>query len=179
MKKTARWVVSTLALAALIHLVTIAIMPHFLMARAMAKLASGTGYNVLTHPDRADASDRDIVRPSPDLAYSVCVFDVSHQPLRITAPVRRGYMSFSLFADNTDNFFVVNDQQVAGGRIDIVLEGPGSPKSDVSDGAQVVRAPSNKGVILFRRVIPGDEEYARIDVARREARCVPVTLSMQ
>jgi len=168
-----------MALAALIHLVTIAVMPHFLMARAMAKLAAGAGYNVLTHPDRADASDRDIVRSSPDLAYSVCVFDVSHQPLRITAPVRWGYMSLSLFADNTDNFFVVNDQQVAGGRIDIVLEGPSSPTGDVSGGAQVVRAPSNKGVILFRRVIPGDEEYARIDAERREARCVPITLSMQ
>lgn len=179
MKRSARWVVCTLALAAFIHLMTIVVMPRFLMARAMAKLAAGTGYNVLTHPARADASARAIVRPSPDLAYSVCVFDVSHQPLRITAPVHRGYMSLSLFADNTDNFFVVNDQQVAEGRIDIVLAGPSSPTGDVSGGAQVVRAPSNKGVILFRRVIPGDEEYARIDAERREAKCVPVTLSMQ
>ena len=174
MKMTARWIISTLSLAALIHLMTIVVMPRFLMARAMAKLSAGTGYNVLYHPDRIDASAREIVRPSPDLAYSVCVFDVSRNPLRITAPVHRGYMSLSMFADNTDNFFVVNDRQVVGGRIDIVLAGPNSPAGDVSEGAQLVRAPSNKGVLLFRRVIPSDEEYALIDAERREAKCMPI-----
>jgi len=56
--------------------------------------------------------------------------------------------------------------------------GPNSMKSDVFDGAQVVRAPSKKGIILFRRLIPSDEEYALINAERREAKCMPIKLSM-
>ena len=62
----------------------------------------------------------------------------------------------------------------AGGRIDIVLAGPNSPAGAVSEGAQLIRAPSNKGVLLFRRVIPSDEEYALINAERREAKCMPI-----
>lgn len=177
MKRTTRWVVSTLALAALIHGVTIVALPYLIMARAMARLKAETGYNVLYHPAPIDASDREVVRPSPDLAYSVCVFDVSRNPLHITAPVKRGYMSLSMFANDTDNFFVVNDQQVVGGRIDMVLAGPRGQMGNIPDNAQLVRAPSSKGVILFRRVITSNEEYARIDAERREAKCTPIELS--
>ena len=59
----------------------------------------------------ADENARAIVRPSPDLLYAGCAFDLADGPLRIQATVPRDtYWSLSMFAANTDNFFVVNDR---------------------------------------------------------------------
>jgi len=174
MRRIVRWSLPILVLAALLHVLTIIAIPRIIMGRAIAQLAMPAGYNTLYHPARISAASRAIVRPSPDLAYSICVFDVSTAPLRITSPIPHDYLSISLFADNTDNFFVVNDRQVASSIIDLVLIGPQGAAPAIPAGAQLVRAPSTRGVVLMRRVIPSDAAYERIDAERHQATCGPL-----
>ena len=104
--------------------------------------------NTVVHAARPKAGNDQVRRSSPDLVYSACVFDLSDGPLHVTAPVPDSYMSVSFYAANTDNFYVKNDLQVDG-RFDVVLVGPGTSKPGV-EGAEVVRAPSCTGGILFR-----------------------------
>ena len=117
----------------------------------------------------ATAASRTIVRPSPDLAYSSAVFDVSERPLHVVVPLSAPYTSLSGFASNTDNFFAVNDRSAGGDVIDVVLVGPSTPR-DGLEGLRVIESPSDRGVLLVRRVVPSAEAFPVIDAARQRAR---------
>jgi uncharacterized membrane protein len=160
------WIVATLAVAAVVHLGTVWYLPHFVMGRALAQMGAA---NTIHHGRRADASSHGVVRPSPDLLYSSCPYDLSKGPLRVHAPVPTGtYWSVSAFDDNTNNFFVENDRQAKGGVVDFVLRGPGQ---HAQPRDTVVRAPSERGLILFRTLIDDEAKFAQIDAQRRQATC--------
>lgn len=167
------WIAATLTLAAVFHILTIFGLPYAIMDRAMAGIASSAGgVNAPVYPERASAASRGIVRPSPDLLYTACVYDVSEQPVRLTSPVPDTYWSLSVFASNTDNFFVVNDRQVASDRIEIVLAPEGSPAAN--GDVPVIIAPTTRGIVLFRSLITSDDSRTEIDVLRRQAHCEPL-----
>lgn len=154
------------AIAVLANVATVAALPWLINAVVVHRLVERSGgYNVAVAWPRADAGARTIVRPSPDLLYTSCAFDVSARPLRITAPVPESYMSISGFAANTDNFFALNDADVAPGpdgrkRFDVVLARAGA--TGLPDGVRVVTAPTDRGLILFRSLITREADLARL-----------------
>jgi uncharacterized membrane protein len=172
MSGTLRWLLVTAALAVVIHVAAVMALPYAIMRVVMRQAPDG--WNHVTRPPLATAASRAIVRPSPDLAYTLCVFDVAERPLHVRAPVADGYTSLSMFAANTDNFFVVNDRQANGEAIDLVLVGPHTPPIEAG-GRQVVVARSERGVILVRRVVESREHFAAIDELRRGDVCAPLT----
>jgi len=120
-----------------------------------------------------DAAQRRIVMPSPDLLYAVCRFDLSQAPLRIRAdPKLPGYWSVALYGANSDNFFVVNDRQLAGRPLDLVVTSAGPVPAVLPPGARRVVAPSARGLVLMR-VLVADyaAEQATVEPARRTLRC--------
>lgn len=154
------------AIASAANVATVAALPWLINSYVLHRLAAiAGGPNRALHAPRADARARAVVRPSPDLLYTACVFDVSERPLRITAPVQDSYVSVSGFAADTSNFFALNDSQVPsapGGRkrFDLVIAGAGA--ADVPAGARAVIAPSPRGLILFRSLITRDADLARL-----------------
>lgn len=173
MKTWPMWIAGTVVLAAVFHILTVFALPYGIMNRAMAGIErQAGGANKALYPEPVTAAARGIVRPSPDLLYTACVFDVGTQPLRLTSPVPDTYWSLSMFAANTDNFFVVNDRQARSGSIEIVLAVDDSAKS--ANGAPVVVAPTSRGIILFRSLIASDEAQTEIDAMRRQSRCEPL-----
>ncbi len=165
------WLAFIGVVAAGIHVVTVAALPSFIMSRVISAVGGeATGRILFT--DRPDETARRVVRPSPDLLYSICVFDVSKNPLRITtgAPADT-YWSVSFFADNTDNFFVFNDTRAQGKSSTILLIGKGQQLPAQDGAVTVVSAPSPKGLVLFRTLISDEARLPEIDRQRREARC--------
>jgi uncharacterized membrane protein len=143
-----------------------------------AQVIERGGINIALPSPRPDASARTVVRLSPDLLYSACVFDLAAGPLHITAPVPDSYFSISGFAADTSNFFAYNDRTATTGadgqrRIDLLLS-HGTPAT-VPAGAQVVQAPSRRGVVLFRILIPDEVELPRLQTEfQARQRCEPV-----
>ena len=171
MMRFVSWILFTLVLAAVTHVIVVSQLPTFIMGRVMAAIGNGAPGNI-TFSDRPDETARRVVRPSPDLLYSVCIYDVSKNPLKITTGAPQGtYWSVSLFADNTDNFFVFNDTQAQGKSATILLIGQGQQIPPQDGSMTVISAPSNKGLVLFRTLINDDARLAEIDAQRREARC--------
>ena len=121
------------------------------------------------------SGSRGVVRPSPDLLYSTCVFDVSKIPLKIvTAAPTDTYWSVAFYADNTDNFYVLNDHQANGHPATIMLIGQGQSLPPQPQGTIVVSAPSLTGLVLFRTLINDDARLTEIDQQRRLAKCDPM-----
>ena len=160
-----------------IHLLTIWAAPRLIMQVVM----NGSRAQALNMQNRAafsapiTAASRDVVMPSPDLLYSMCVFDLSKGPVRVTAnPQLKSYWSIALYAANSDNFFVVNDRHADDAPVDLWLVAPDAKSVTAPAGSKVVASPSTQGFLLMR-VLTGNyaAEKAVVDPARRSLRCEP------
>lgn len=174
MMRWVKWGAFTLLLAGVIHWAAIAYLPDLIMWQAMGRIG-GRSINSIAHGERATAAARAIVKPSPDLLYSTCVFDVSRRPLKVTtAAPQDTYWSVAFYAANTDNFFVMNDTKAQGKPATIVIIGQGQTVPPQPEGTLVVSAPTKKGIVLFRTLINDDARAAELDQARRTATCEPL-----
>ena len=167
----AMWIGATIAVAVLVHVITIYALPRRIMARTLRRMGPP---NTIHFAKRADETSRGVVRPSPDLLYSACPFDLSKGPLKITARVPHStYWSVSGFDAATNNFFVRNDQQIAGNSIEIIALRPGMPLPplDAAPVRVIVFTPTNKGLFLFRLLINDEKQQPALDALRRQATC--------
>lgn len=143
--------------------------PDVLMAAAERRLATVGGVNAFAHTPLATNRSRAVVRPSPDLAYSACVFDLSKGPVTIdVAPVPARYWSLSVFDARTDVAFVRNNVESKGGpiRVALVTDGQAAPAD-----YQAVAVPGGHGVALIRILVDDRAQFPAIDTARRRSRC--------
>lgn len=169
--------------AILVHIAAVWAAPRLIMQVLMHGPSAQTMnmQNQAAFPPPVTAASRTVVMPSPDLLYSVCVFDVTTGPVRISAnPQLKSYWSIALYAANSDNFFVINDRKADGRPVDVWLVSE-TGTSDARPippampaGAQVVVSPSKTGFLLMR-VLSGDYEAEKtiIEPARRTLACTP------
>lgn len=161
--------------AVIVHLAVIFATPTLIMGVALKRLSGdGARINVWTHGPRTTEASRNVVRPSPDLAYSSCVYDLSKGPVKITAGPSADYMSISVYGANSDNIFAVNDRQSPGGMA-LVLVGDGQIAP--TDQGTVVRSPTKRGIVLERRLAPNAEAFAAAAQARKGDVCTAVPRS--
>ncbi|WP_432767740.1 MAG: DUF1254 domain-containing protein [Sphingopyxis sp.] len=146
--------------------------PFGLMTIAMDRLGQG-GINTMSHGNLANPARQPVVRPSPDLAYSSCPYDLSKGPVAIdVTPVPGRYSSLSIFDAATDVIFVRNDVEAGGEPYRIIVARDGQP---VAAGAEVVRTGHDRGLALIRLLLKDPAEIAGLDRLRRQSSCVPVT----
>lgn len=173
MRPGARYLLAFVAAVAVGHVGTILGAPYVIMHGAMKKLSEqGRLVNAFRFSDRTTSASRWVVRPSPDLAYASCVYDLSDGPILVDVPASPdgGYVSVSVFAGNTDNVAVMDSIRSPGGiRFVLVREGGDAPA-----GLPVVRAPTARGIILDRRLAPTQAAFEAADKARRGDRCAPL-----
>lgn len=178
MKRAVSLLATFLAAAGVTHLVAIMVAPHAIMAIAIDRLGlDGEAVNAFHFARRTSAQSRDVVRPSPDLAYASCVYDLSKGPLLVEAAPTPGggYASISVFAGNTDNIGVFDTiANPQGVRFVLARAGEALPDKAARLQLPVVASPSAKGVILDRRLAPTEAAFAQADEARRADRCAPL-----
>jgi uncharacterized membrane protein len=162
---TAKYVWAAFAVAVVVHLAIVYATPRLLMDAAIERLSAGR-YNSWRIAERVTPLSRTIVRPSPDFAYSACPYDVGDGPVVIRAAPWDAYWSLSLYAANSDNFFVLDDREARGGA-DIVVVRRGGTLPE--DAGRVVTSPSRRGVALIRRLAPTLDSYnAAVRAARAD-----------
>lgn len=133
-------------------------------------IISKEGINVAMPSQRMDHHQRNIVRSTPDILYTACIYDLDHGPLQITTPTIGGYTSISAFADNTNNYFTADDRSAINGKFDFTLVS-NHWSGDIRAGSTVVVSPSDKGIVLFRVLIENEAD-SEIHVQRqRQAQC--------
>lgn len=167
-----RWLLPLLlglAVAAIAWQATLVAAPRVIMGIAVNRLGKAGGLNRMLHAPLRGPGRATIVRPSPDLAYSSCPFDLSKGPLLIeVAPVPAPYWSLSVFDRRTDVAFVRNNRETKGGPIRVVLARPGQ---EVPQGVEAVRLGGDRGVALLRILVEDRARFAPLDRARRASSC--------
>ena len=169
-----RWIAGALLIAVIVHVASLLALPRLIMLRTMAAITRSAPANTIHYPPRPTASARGVVRPSPDLLYAICVYDLgaANGAVRVsTHDMPEGYWSVSVFDADTDNFYALNDRQAGAGSVDFLLM---AKQASVSDGRlPVVAAPTQRGIVLFRTLIDDEKHFAEIDAARHHADCEP------
>lgn len=151
---------------------TLAAAPMVIMDRAWEQLAARSGFNRMTHGPLVTAESQTIVRPSPDLAYSICAFDLTKGPVEVRAhPVPGHYWSLTVFDSKTDVAFVESDRDSKGAAVELVLATAGQA---VPDGVRRITLPSAKGVALLRVLLKNRAEFDVVTQDRKQSYCRPL-----
>ena len=170
-----RWFVPVLVglvLAVVVWQAALTVFPGQLMSLAVKRISGTGGFNTFAHGALATDKARAIVRPSPDLAYSSCPFDLSKGPVLIEAtPVAAPYWSLSVFDAQTNAVFVRNDHDGQHKPVKLALARPGQ---NVPAGVETLRLDGDKGIALIRILVESRDAFPAIDTARRAARCGPL-----
>ena len=118
-------------------------LPRLIMLRTVAGISRQAAANTILHAPRPNANSRGVVRPSPDMLYSICVYDLNAAggAIRVsTHDMPDTYWSVSLFDVDTNNFYALNDRQTKAGAADFVLTASGAPAGNA--GLPVVVPPT-------------------------------------
>jgi uncharacterized membrane protein len=168
------WIAGTLLIAVIVHLASVLLLPRLIMTRTMAAMMRTAAPNTIFYPPRPSAKARGVVRPSPDLLYSICVYDLSAAggALRIsTHDMPSTYWSISIFDAETNNFYALNDRQAKTNAADFLLSAKAASPDD--SRLPVIVSPTDRGIILLRTLVDNETRLPDIEAARHNANCAP------
>lgn len=163
-----------LIIAIIAHVATILMLPNVIMNVAFKRIADNAGgINTLFHSPLVTPQSQTIVRSSPDLAYSTCALDLTNGPVEVFVGKGADYASVALYGANTDNVFALNDLKIGPQGARFMILSPYMPEI-AAPGTQVIWLPSDRGLILVRRLAPNPAAYARVAAERAGDSCKPV-----
>jgi hypothetical protein len=143
--------------------------PYALMYAALQKIGQRSAINQFAFAPMSTADNQPIVRPSPDLSYSSCVFDLSKGPVLVDAePVPGLYWSISVFDARTDVAAVRSDRDTNGKPVRLALVKKGQK---VPPGYEPVTLAYDRGLALIRILLANPQEFAAVDAIRRKSTC--------
>jgi len=152
-------------------------LPGFIMGKAMERFETlGGEPNVEGHFPPIDETARTVVRPSPDIIYSGCMYDVSAGPVVITLPAldEDSYVSVSFFDARTNNFAALNNRDFGGDAARFLLapdRGITQSNAVMAEIDELVFTPTSTGLVLLRRVLSGGVTIESADEHRRQFDC--------
>jgi uncharacterized membrane protein len=146
------------------HWATLSFAPSVIMDAALANLAKrNVALHAFTNPQRITPETQAVVRTSPDLFYALCRYDLSEpgSTVSITMGEWPGYQSLSFFDAETNNFATLRGE---GEAVRVVL------KASRGDGPEGIESPTERGVVLIRRLAPTQELFDQaLEVAEADA----------
>ncbi len=159
------------------HAIVLGALPEFIMSKARDRLAgSGLPVHHWQMSPLVTPQTQTIVRPSPDLAYAICLIDLSDGPVELRVPAWPEYGSLSIFDAGTDNVYA--------GSLDARL--PGAPQHrrvriartgqsvEGAPGVEIVRVRKAEAVALIRRLAPSENHYDRAAALVQNSTCGPI-----
>ncbi len=159
------------------HLVVLSALPERIMSTVRERMVeSGLETHGWRMSPRVTPETQSVVRPSPDLAYAICLIDLSNGPVELSVPAWPEYGSLSIFEAGTDNVYA--------GSLDARAEGtPGMRRVIVAmDGQDVYQAGEAEQVFvkkpqalaLIRRLAPTQTAYEAAAALIPASRCAPI-----
>ncbi len=122
-----------------------------------------------------DPSFKLVVRPNADTLYSSLVYDVSKEPLIITAPASNGrYYLLPMLDKWTDVFASPGPRTTGDAAQTIAVVGPGW-EGTLPDGVERYDSPTAGGWILGRVQTNGKADYDAVHAFQKELTAVPLS----
>jgi uncharacterized membrane protein len=157
------------------HLYVLNAYPAKRMREAVARIGQdGKRHNFLVNAPPVTPASRGVVRPSPDLIYSVCIYDLSGGDVEIEMSPQADYHSLSLYDLKTNNFFVINDRETGDRPYVLRLTRAKIKGEKAGSGETVLVPPTPVGLALIRRLAATPAMLETAQKVRLKDRCEPV-----
>lgn len=167
-----RWILPIIigvAVAAGTYQSTLLATPYALMHAAIKKVGRAGPENQFSFSKLSTADFQPIVRPSPDLSYTTCVFDISKGPVLVNVePIPDHYWAVGIYDARTDVAAVRSARDTGGKAAKLALykEGQTPPA-----GYDPVKLEHDRGLVLIRILLANPDEFPAIDALRRKSTC--------
>jgi uncharacterized membrane protein len=166
--------------AVLLHIIIILALPHFTGKDAYTRItfegAANRFYSLGSQMDKAGLSSGD-----PFLKLAVCAFDVSVNPVRITASAAVPFWSIGVFDRNANEAYSMNDSTSVEGKLDIIAATSAqiarlrAEQSDSLTQTIFVEMPTSQGYAVLRVMVPQDSFKPDADAFLKGARCKQIS----
>ena len=166
-----------LVTGALAHFVVLNALPGQIMSKVRDRMMEGgLAENAWRMTPRTSPETQTVVRPAPDLAYAICLIDLSEGPVELMAPSWPDYGSLSVFAATTDNVYAGSLDARASGtpivrRVIVAMDGQAVPEIGSAD---VVRVKQPEALALVRRLAATQDAYDTAAALMPESSCKPL-----
>ena len=171
--KLLKWALGIFVCAWLGQYLLALMIPNLIMEGLYQRGGQLGDYNSISVAPRPDERMRGVVRPSPDLLYARCIYNLEDGPLTIAATVPERYWSMQFYQMNTDNYAGITNQRDeryrVGSVVNVTLVEPNSEAQDYPH--EVIQSPTQRGIVLLRASGIGDEDVTR--QALENSRCSP------
>jgi len=176
MRGAAKAVIIVILSAIVSHIAFIYTYPYIIALSRYLETRNEVKVNEAYHQAPIDASFRKIVRPSPDILYSACVYDISELDLLIEAKVPNfTYWSAAFYSMGTDNYYTINNRAVHE-NITIILTTSKEKCSSLKNarGVICVVSPSARGIVIFRIFIPNSSLLPELIEYQKTIKCTQI-----
>jgi uncharacterized membrane protein len=167
--------------AGLLHLVIILSLPSFSERDAYSRVL-GEGPPLRFHSLSARVDAAGLQKTDPFLDLAVCAFDLSENPVRLTAEGSLPFWSLATFDSASNEIFSINDRTTVGGGLDVLLATPlqatALRKAQPSPLAQsiIVETRAVQGYAVLRAMAPQASYKPMTTKFLAGADCSPVEL---
>lgn len=181
------WIVATLFIAGIVHIVSVLLMPEVAPRDAFARLTAATkgaettkdGVTILA---AATPGEEIVPFEDPALAEGVCLFDLSKGLLRVRAVAdAENFLAISFHARNGRIFHAMTDRSAIKGKVDIVIgdarqiEALESEDEEAPTHEVRVTSPTKHGFVLIRSLAKRPTDRERAEQRVRAVACQSVT----
>lgn len=159
------------------HFVVLSALPGKIMSTVRGQMADGgMPVHAWVMSPRVTPEAQLVVRPSPDLAYAICLIDLSGGPVELSVPAWPEYGSLSIFEADTDNVYAGSLDTRAEGtpgtrRVIVALEG--QDIYQYGEAEQVIVS-KPEALALIRRLAPTQAAYEAAAALIPASRCAPL-----
>jgi uncharacterized membrane protein len=164
-------VAASLALAILVHGVSLVALPHMATRNAYSRLEARAPTNQLSVlPDPAPGGDA-VPFLDPAFVVAVCRYDLSAGPVAITFEHGPTYATASFYTPHLIAFATLNDRAGSRGSVslDLVEQGrrrrPGADADNATPARPVIESPTRQGLVVIRLLAA--EPSMRPDLRKR------------
>lgn len=158
------------------HFAVLSALPGSIMSTVRERMIdTGIPVHSWTMSPRVTPETQSIVRPSPDLAYAICLIDVSKGPVELSVPSWPNYGSLSIFEAGTDNVYAGSLDARAEGAIGVrrvVVAMEGQDLYPFGEAEQVIVSKPH-ALALIRRLAPSQAAYEAAAALIPASRCAP------
>jgi uncharacterized membrane protein len=167
--KLLKWLLGILLCAWAGQYLLALLVPNLVMETLYAVGTEQRGYNQLLVSQVPDETSRTVVRPSPDLLYASCIYNLEDGPIVIEAPIPARYWSMQFYQMNTDNYAGITNQRDERHRVGSVVKVTliSTDESLANYTGEVIQSPTQRGMVLLRASAIGDRsaQQAALDAS--------------
>ena len=173
------WLLGAVLLGGIVHLATVLLIPVMASQDAFARVSAFAPVNTVVAIPAPTPEKALMPFMDPAFVTSICRYDLSRGPLKLSVPISQAYTSVSFYTRSDVAYYAINDR--AAGRRVIELDlMTAAQRADLPENEEItaadrliVASPTTTGLIVIRALVPEPGWISAARNALAAAQCRP------